>query len=1723
MPGGHVASRRLDILTDKYTSDGAHWSTQVATVRRVETTLRDALVAADDEDVWMRDYLHEWGDQVGRLDTTEVPINIRGNSPRLDDRLGDTAFAFYDGIPVTPPLKRPPAQDSDFEPRCIGDLLYPWAIERIDWWMRSYHEELERFANFKWPTWCVEQTERDDYIRGIRQFNEHLVLGQNAFRPRARGKIWDLRDLDNIKLLDYNTPLESHFDLQFLRELLDTCRDRDMVSQVTDTGANFGADVALQIYFAPHLTTLAPGYELVSKELKRLAGAGYLEFISYLGFFPCRFIQQGTRARKLEPDRPRRISDAGTPRTPKADSLGVGVMPLNEAIKRIPESENPSDTSYQFGNDTERTTGVLGSSGLLPPSPSTRVRKRLPWEAKPHVPDVLHDIMVLLYMARTFKLDLYIITDDWKDMFNQFKLAPWELWKVGFAFAHISDVVGDKTTMGIILEYTLGYGFANASNLCQRFANGVFEAIATQMHDADREFFASPDRTPEERALIARRRKLSVMTGRDECALFSMCIYTDDGLMIVAGVERALRLLRLWGGFVRRSRARMAIPEKRTLGAGLLWCGVHLLPCLGMAYVPRGKVVRACTALERVARADSTLEWGEYRSLVGLLEHLLPIVGFNRRQMHELYYPHHIFDNAAPAAQLRHSFTDGMMDRAREWIDRLATCPGALADAVFGAQRTAVPADVVQWYIFGDAAREQSTSDSGLGGYMHGYAWRAPLDMGDISGPFKLPITVLEYIVIAVNLMVFSSLIPNHESNWPTIASDSLGSFLAVLDLKSKSPLMQFVTNYIAAMPEVARFRHRLEIAHVYGTGNVYADAESRGKNELIEQLNKQLKVEYKPLPLPKRAVEFINDVRACARRHASRRPRGHQRQGRRRDRQQRSQQPSRHGSQGAREARSSAVRQRPSSPAERGTTAANSSSSMGDGPGAGSRPLTSLPQGHNARRAEPERPRRITELAYTDFVVGARDRIFVVVTTDAPVEAEALWRPAYDDVLAELLQAAHGASRQRPSSPSERGTNAATSSSSMGDGPGVDGESPLRFAPPAASATPPLPSRQLPLAASSPSPRTPVPAPQPTALTSRLCMPPPPMSPDVTSSAPTAPSVAPAPAPRARAPAPRAAPAPAPAAQRSSRDRRRDMADFDPTMAPTFEALRNELATDKSPYRIGLVDEGLLADVFRTYADSAATRTIGADRSAWRKWKAFCARHHIERLWRNDVASNSGADARGHRREVYILRAFLIETHRMMAPRRRRKKRAKPRSALNVVAGVRRIHKRAMIDMVSCGHLAMALRGLNSQFLREEGSNKALLEERAEPLNNVECASMIGIDNGTPLRGWTVDWLSVEGLSFKAGLLTARQSGTRKADIASLDEEREPHEMAKDNLTWYLSDGVGGYRHVPELPPAHALVDGECACLRPAASKADQTAEQFGNQLIYLPVIHSDVNNAALALAELERVHVVHGNDRQHAPLLVANESGLALTCGRIDRIFTALARAALGDALASKRSFHSCRVFAACCHKAHGEDDAVIQALCRWRSPESLRIYARINPRDYAARVRRMSSTTVDSTLAANLPTLDDRALHADFANVIGPLEQGRDIADTCPVDESDDEDDEAAASSGAAGSSGGAKRRPAPARSPAAHTPAAPSAKRHRPAQPASSSTPVERKQRRVTGTTPISLQQNNPKRTGSSAHKRYELYKRAKTRDEFKSLGGCSADFAQDLRKGYVVLS
>ena len=165
-------------------------------------------------------------------------------------------------------------------------------------------------------------------------------------------------------------------------------------------------------------------------------------------------------------------------------------------------------------------------------------------------------------------------------------------------------------------------------------------------------------------------------------ALFAAHVYTDNAFVIIAGTDRAVRWVYIWGELVRRSRSRMAIPGKRLAGADGVWCGVANIPCIGVAHTERVKTVRACAVLSRVTDCDATLIWGDYRSLTGLLEHLLPIVvGMNRRYMHELYHLHR-FAKAPPTTPLGSHITEAMSDRASEWYDALSSCPSVLADVL---------------------------------------------------------------------------------------------------------------------------------------------------------------------------------------------------------------------------------------------------------------------------------------------------------------------------------------------------------------------------------------------------------------------------------------------------------------------------------------------------------------------------------------------------------------------------------------------------------------------------------------------------------------------------------------------------------------------------------------------------------------------------------------------------------------------------------------------------------------------------------------------------------------------------------------------------------------------------------------------------------------------------------------------------------------------------------
>jgi len=90
------------------------------------------------------------------------------------------------------------------------------------------------------------------------------------------------------------------------------------------------------------------------------------------------------------------------------------------------------------------------------------------------------------------------------------------------------------------------------------------------------------------------------------------------------------------------------------------------------------------------------------------------------------------------------------------------------------------------------------------------------------------------------------------------------------------------------------------------------------------------------------------------------------------------------------------------------------------------------------------------------------------------------------------------------------------------------------------------------------------------------------------------------------------------------------------------------------------------------------------------------------------------------------------------------------------------------------------------------------------------------------------------------------------------------------------------------------------------------------------------------------------------------------------VDTYLKRLLNLHLGEA-AGNYSFHSFRIGFACALLAAGCDVYTIQALARWRSTESIRIYARMNPEVYSDWITKSLLQRASSTSTANLPVID------------------------------------------------------------------------------------------------------------------------------------------------------
>jgi len=178
-------------------------------------------------------------------------------------------------------------------------------------------------------------------------------------------------------------------------------------------------------------------------------------------------------------------------------------------------------------------------------------------------------------------------------------------------------------------------------------------------------------------------------------------------------------------------------------------------------------------------------------------------------------------------------------------------------------------------------------------------------------------------------------------------------------------------------------------------------------------------------------------------------------------------------------------------------------------------------------------------------------------------------------------------------------------------------------------------------------------------------------------------------------------------------------------------------------------------------------------------------------------------------------------------------------------------------------------------------------------------------------------------------------------------------------------------------------------AAIKPPPAKADQLNDRYGNFLVYLKWRPSPDNAAALLVA-LELASPVSGTDRRTTPLF-QSAPGIAFSHSQFDNILrlslehlASLDTPLLPLEAVQRYSWHSWRRGLASQLLKNQVPIPVIQALCRWATPEALKAYALLDAGQYSDLVEKAIATTCTMVQTCNLPPLDNDDAYMDAAAI-------------------------------------------------------------------------------------------------------------------------------------------
>ena len=817
-----------------------------------------------DQSEWQQD-LSFWAEQIRPPPMQDIPIGLLDNLPTFQAKsLRSLPFSPIrppSAIPWVPKAPKQPPAPAGVCFRRAADLMPPAEWRRVTRWLRQMGEDLV----------CI----RDFGPACVRNRPGTFVMSRHALYPAARQHIWDFRKspAECATPLDFDAPLDRSLNADFFKRRLANYPNQRILGFIVD-GMRPLADVERQTVLAPHLLALANGYESVVKEMKRMASPelGWYTYHADFPFFPMYSLAQSAVPRALE-QRWRRCEEGGAPRKECFDAEGLRALSINEAsrVHHFPvhyaEDTRPEWLEYL------RMRRLPATEAMHDEVAANRGTK---WERSqlPTLTHVQRDLVVLRMAAFAMNEPVYVLGDDMKDFYNIMNHGSEVLHLMNTVFLDAGDLQEPGVhhvpggTVAFIHEKRMGFGLHPNSMIGQDLSEALLFMLREDI-DAVEDALLEADPRPSVQEWLRERRELETRVGGHQRRLYATHVYYDDNIIIVVGAPRAVRVLKKWKALVTEAGFIMAIPEKRSIGTWGLWIGALIFTTLGLMVIPRSKILRASQVLKEVLQG--TVQFQQYRSLIGLLEHLRCIARLPRRFMHGLYKPHGaqgVGRIEGPNGLVQPSTL--ITTQVKRWLDVLGACGGCsvLAAVTRGELGTRVSAT---YFTASDAATE---APAGLGGYMHGFFWQMDLTTEHLQW---LHITVLELLACGFNMIIMGKLLPMYTRLLQAV--DATSAYYSLARESERSEVLAYAHYLLLENEDFKTTAYLTDLATAAGDMNLAGDCASRSRLKQLEALAAALRIRLVRLRPPStcdhilRATLDFARAQGCPLGHARRPP----------------------------------------------------------------------------------------------------------------------------------------------------------------------------------------------------------------------------------------------------------------------------------------------------------------------------------------------------------------------------------------------------------------------------------------------------------------------------------------------------------------------------------------------------------------------------------------------------------------------------------------------------------------------------------------------------------------------------------------------------------------------------------------------------------------------------------------------------------------------------------